>query len=833
MVMPSSSPTFYTPATVATRPSLECDPRSAIVTSPPPRPSRTYTSPTPSGRERPREARPPAVAQPGKEGSRAATPAEDKPGDIKWVSHAGPQDASDDETAALATRGASLDDSTDSSSRLQRNTRQRTDSAPAAGLSHRRARSHFSIPDVVVTSCEEEGEEVHFEVKMEPARRKTSLPTQLLMTHVDLNSALDSQPGVEAEAVKGSKTKTKPPPIQVPVGASHTVSTVGETVASPTEKSGKRTRKTSFPLIFSKREREAAHAAAALPSSPTMSTRQGDASPSTVFTASPPQSPTTPNNATVSSFSSFHVASPVSPRSPSSSTAPPVPSSPTSIRSFSKKEIKAKVKEEKNLIKELEKIDKMVRKHDEKTQKAAKKVQDKARTEKTAGEEAAMAAKEGKTKRALKRMSVFRPSASANKVRPTPADQTPVLQDMRARNGLPPLEGLKGRTPARAGAEKESAGMGGAEKDSEESDRGQAAWNANDWSDVPSPLEERFPSLTSASPVKVQRELDGRPGRGETPLKRSSSTAQRALAKMEAERGLRRRSSNKAATATAVAAATGASPPISSSGEATPASEDAASRRRSFLGHSYKIGMDFIEGAELGWEDALESPVREVSAIATPLSAIRDGQATPTAREYTGAAGSANKRSTLLESLYKDIDDMESSFQREYSIRATSRTGNRASTTAAKRESRWIDLDMPPPVRAPVPVPAPAPIPAPSPTPVAVSESRPRGRASEESWSSGGKASVKSTKSSLSSSTSPSPSPSSPTRPQRKSRVGHNPAGFQFPPPPNSGTPSSPPRLQQRDRAGTLPLANRQASDNDEWMEASLVRKSTSSPHFI
>ena len=50
-----------------------------------------------------------------------------------------------------------------------------------ADAQHRRDRSHFSIPDVTVTSPhddEEGADEVHFEHKVSPAKRRSAIPTR-------------------------------------------------------------------------------------------------------------------------------------------------------------------------------------------------------------------------------------------------------------------------------------------------------------------------------------------------------------------------------------------------------------------------------------------------------------------------------------------------------------------------------------------------------------------------------------------------------------------------------------------------------------------------------
>lgn len=57
----------------------------------------------------------------------------------------------------------------------QHGARPRSGSEPLTASGHARVRSHFSIPDVMITSCEEEGEETHFEVKLQDEKRRTRL----------------------------------------------------------------------------------------------------------------------------------------------------------------------------------------------------------------------------------------------------------------------------------------------------------------------------------------------------------------------------------------------------------------------------------------------------------------------------------------------------------------------------------------------------------------------------------------------------------------------------------------------------------------------------------
>ncbi|PWN34477.1 uncharacterized protein FA14DRAFT_72927 [Meira miltonrushii] len=56
-----------------------------------------------------------------------------------------------------------------------RTNRPRLDSAPSGTGSHYRSRSHFSIPDIAITSADEEGNEVRYELQLEQAKRRLIL----------------------------------------------------------------------------------------------------------------------------------------------------------------------------------------------------------------------------------------------------------------------------------------------------------------------------------------------------------------------------------------------------------------------------------------------------------------------------------------------------------------------------------------------------------------------------------------------------------------------------------------------------------------------------------
>lgn len=298
-------------------------------------------------------------------------------------------------------------------------------------------------------------------------------------------------------------------------------------------------------------------------------------------------------------------------------------------------------------MKEWEKIDKMVRKHDEKQLKAAKKAQDREVEEKSRAAVVTVV-KEGKTKRALKRMTMFR------SVSVPLAESAPVKDGTRLHSST-----LDGKTRKAMSTSPEV--MSRAAKESDESSRGsQTMWSPHDWTDVPLPAEQPLASLTGDSPAKIKT----------TQSKKAEQMSRGGSAVVHRSAG----------TSTPVAATTAAGPnrkrnskrisgEILNHADPAAAAATASNKRLSFLGHSYMIGRDFIEGADLGWEDATGSTASNT-----------DGQTTPTLRS------TSNKRSTLLDSLYKDIDEMESAFVREHTPRT--KTSSRVPHADSKQSSK-------------------------------------------------------------------------------------------------------------------------------------------------
>lgn len=157
---------------------------------------------------------------------------------------------------------------------------------------HYRSRSHFSIPDVTVTSCNEQGDETtHFEVQLSEAQRRALIPNQDMLKTVArcerqaaANQLEDSEVSDKlAAAIKVLSRKRRPRDLVfLKPGTAYGVvsfetadaSTMPVESLSPSNGSIKsneskksrgmtaRMRKTSLPNLFGRREREAAFATA-------------------------------------------------------------------------------------------------------------------------------------------------------------------------------------------------------------------------------------------------------------------------------------------------------------------------------------------------------------------------------------------------------------------------------------------------------------------------------------------------------------------------------------------------------------------------------------------
>ncbi|GAC94911.1 hypothetical protein PHSY_002484 [Pseudozyma hubeiensis SY62] len=274
-----------------------------------------------------------------------------------------------------------------------------TDAIPS--YKHSRQRSHFSIPDVVVTACEEDGEQQHIELEFPPNKRRS---------HIFRDSA-NQNPRDQSSYKKSSSSAfgRRPPPLikfdsgeirtmsmprsgsvpslassndsySSPISPTELTSPPSSTPTSSASSSiskastAKRSRKASFPLLFGRKSLESfkpanlVFAQEPLPSSPTSPISTSTSSTASLrsgqpdgllFTSHEPQPAQSPSRGIFTRALSGLPTPPITP------TSPP--------RAVSKKELKSKAKEELALIKELERVDKLVRQHDDKARKAHQK----------------------------------------------------------------------------------------------------------------------------------------------------------------------------------------------------------------------------------------------------------------------------------------------------------------------------------------------------------------------------------------------------------------------------------------------------------------------------
>lgn len=264
--------------------------------------------------------------------------------------------------------------------------RPRSGSAP---VGHNRVRSHFSIPDVMVTGVEEEGEEVHFELRLPADKRRTHLfypPEQTDSAPIESELAIYSSqrsPPILGEPFDLEATRK-----QNHQGGSSGTRTVSNDAAaySSSQRSPKlttkRTRKSSFPLLFGRRgskdeDKEASEASprhvypvtitdqsvspygrAAFASSgslPSASSKDSLPSPSSSAPRTPPADLTSPPD-TPSSSKDCYISRDAGMVHPTSRT-PFDPAQTTGTR-------KKLNQEEQALMRDLERVDEMVRSHD-------------------------------------------------------------------------------------------------------------------------------------------------------------------------------------------------------------------------------------------------------------------------------------------------------------------------------------------------------------------------------------------------------------------------------------------------------------------------------------
>ncbi|TKY88838.1 hypothetical protein EX895_002079 [Sporisorium graminicola] len=347
---------------------------------------------------------------------------------------------------------------------------------------HSRQRSHFSIPDVVVTTCEEEGEEQVVELEIPPNKRRSYV----------LRDASEER-GQEQRSFKKSSSATvrRPAPLirfdtqemktigMTRTGSIPSISSAGSlaslaevataTSSTPTSSASsslskgstaKRNRKPTFPLLFGRRTSDSSKSNAA----------------SQIYVEEPlPYSPTTPTSAPANYGDSFRSAQPdgllFSSNPTSASTNPPPsrniftraisglpspPVTPTSPpRSALRKQMKAKAKEELALIKELERVDKLVKQHDDKARKAQEKIEAKNRKR---------AAKLAQINQEFERPSLdTRPSVdtfSSGRSQPVPDNRILIRTVFKASTKAPATAGVGRRVSIRGGAAEVRTGHG-------------------------------------------------------------------------------------------------------------------------------------------------------------------------------------------------------------------------------------------------------------------------------------------------------------------------------------------------------------------------------------
>ncbi|SPO41737.1 uncharacterized protein PSFLO_07219 [Pseudozyma flocculosa] len=333
------------------------------------------------------------------------------------------------------------------------------------------------------------------------------------------------------------------PPRAVASTTSSASSTMSKGIASPPSK---RTRKSSFPLLFGRKSLDSSRAAAAAapsqpgpmpmtPCSPTATYGEQHVVYSTHYESS--------TSLPSSSRESLPGGPPNRGQLFNPSTAlPSPPETPVlATRPLSKKELKAREKEEMALIRELEKIDKMVREHDNKARKAAERAHAKEQ-KRAAAADKQQQQPQAATKRAsnaFKRITIF---SAASKAGPAVSvgrrgsvmrkRETLVSEDGRAkapvsagsvtspkegrfqfpmppstpptpRRGTPDSPGKGARPPpvvVVTDAEDESvrgpaspAARSDGQKDSEELD--QSTWRSQDWADLDPRRSSTFTSL--------------------------------------------------------------------------------------------------------------------------------------------------------------------------------------------------------------------------------------------------------------------------------------------------------------------------------------------------
>lgn len=424
----------------------------------------------------------------------------------------------------------------------------------ALSSKHSRQRSHFSIPDVVVTTCEEEGQEQVVELEIPPNKRRSYVlcansEERLLeqRSNKKSTSAFVRRPAplirFDAEDMKsmGMARSGSVPSISSLGSLASLAEITAASPSTPTSSASsslskgstaKRNRKPSFPLLFGRKASDSSKSNAA----------------SQIYVEEPlPCSPTTPTSAPHICSNSFRTAQPdglifssltasmpanpppsrnILTRAISGLPSPPVtPTSPPRSGAL-RKQMKAKAKEELALIKELERVDKLVKQHDDKARKAQEKVEAKNRKR---------AAKLAQINQEFERSSLdTRPSVdtfSSGRSQPMPASRTSNRTIFKASTKASATTGVGRKASIRGGTAEARAVSGerrGSEpilSDSSTSPTESRANGASPFSMDP-PASERLaftnprvapqPNVASVvhertAPLSLTKQMDGRP----------------------------------------------------------------------------------------------------------------------------------------------------------------------------------------------------------------------------------------------------------------------------------------------------------------------------------
>ncbi|GAK66565.1 uncharacterized protein PAN0_013c4787 [Moesziomyces antarcticus] len=222
---------------------------------------------------------------------------------------------------------------------------------------HSRQRSHFSIPDVIVTSCDDDEQHV-VELHVPPNKRRSYVLR-------DTDAPPRNKPSgphprrpeplirFDSDEMRGMTRTSSVPSLTSPVAESNASTPTSSASSSLSKGSGKRMRKASFPSLFSRKSLDSSRVEEPLPLTP-------------VTPSSAPAAPGAFDRRQPDGllFSAHSGATPL----------PSPPATPTSpLPKLSKKELKARQKHELALIRQVERVDRLVKQHDSKARKAQEK----------------------------------------------------------------------------------------------------------------------------------------------------------------------------------------------------------------------------------------------------------------------------------------------------------------------------------------------------------------------------------------------------------------------------------------------------------------------------